>query len=356
MPDAESISLCPICGKKVSQDNPGRQRKFCSRKCCLLSSSRAQAERKRLSEDAVRPMVSCPICGTEFKKIYNKKYCSDLCKKKSATAEDRIKQRAAYREKNKERIKEYREKNIERIRAQKREYMREKLKNDYDLKEKQRLYNITYKKNNPIKVMEWNAKLKAKRRRHNAHVQAWKAYNLRLTEKHDQHVKCFIKFKKTASTGWLARYYKSIGKPWNNPQFTDAIKYKIRYRLDHAFRLSEINRTGWRKNTLASRDDGTANFWTLLRERKSCPYCGTSITMENAVADHMDPIKLGGSNGQHNLTICCRNCNQKKSAKSFAEWLETLPQSRHRAARLWYIRKHGHPPDHPNLGFNFVFA
>jgi 5-methylcytosine-specific restriction endonuclease McrA len=77
------------------------------------------------------------------------------------------------------------------------------------------------------------------------------------------------------------------------------------------------------------------------------------ITKENAVADHMDPIKLGGANGQHNLTICCKSCNTKKSGKPFLAWVAMLPEHRRSPALTWYKRKHGHGPEQPSFTFAF---
>lgn len=345
MSTAESISLCPICGNHVHKASRGFERKFCSRKCSQLSASRAQAERLRVAADEARPMVPCPICGTIFKQKYRRMYCSDKCKEKARRESP---QRKAY-------VAQYRERTIEHDRARAREYMRNRLENDHEFKTRQRSYIARYREENKSSYLATQRKHNAKRRKHNAHVYAWKAYMRKLNQKHNRHVKDFKAFKKTASAGWLARHYKSIGQPWNNPMLSDAIRYRIRYRLDLDFRLGEINRQGWRKETLVERDDGTANFWALLSERKTCPYCGIAITKDNAVADHMDPIKLSGDNGQHNLTICCRDCNRKKSGRHFSDWLAMLPEARRNAARRWYIRKHGKPPEDTRMAFTFAF-
>jgi 5-methylcytosine-specific restriction endonuclease McrA len=175
-----------------------------------------------------------------------------------------------------------------------------------------------------------------------AHVRLFYLHRRRQDLKHCAHVALF---EEVATAPMQARRYKARMEPWKNPCFDDATKYRIRYRLDLAFRLKEINRQTRRRDVLLARDDGTQNFWLLLRERKTCPYCGARITRDNAVADHMDPVSRGGANGQHNLTICCKSCNAKKQARPFSEWLEMLSETRRRAARLWYVRKHGHAPE-----------
>jgi len=70
----------------------------------------------------------------------------------------------------------------------------------------------------------------------------------------------------------------------------------------------------------------------------------------------MEPLKLGGANGQHNLTICCKPCNTKKSKKPFTEWLEYLPENRRRAAALWFRKKHQRWPDESQPSLVFEFA
>jgi len=243
MSTAESISLCHICGKHVPPSRGSVTRKFCSEKCSDVASGKAQAERRRIAADESRPMVPCPICGTEFKKKYGRMYCSDKCKEK---AKRKRPQRQAY-------IAQYFEEHREHDRKRAREYMRNRLATDLEFKRRQ------------------------------------------------------------------------------------------------------FNRQGYRKEILISRDDGTGKFSELMSERKTCPYCGIRITQENVVIDHMDPIKLGGDNGKHNLTVACRYCNHRKAAKHYSDWLAMLPEARRNAARRWYIRKQGKPPEDARLAFTFVF-
>ena len=348
MPASESIRTCPICGKTFIDSSRGRQRIFCSKKCSVISSSRAQNERIKQQVFESRPIIPCPVCGTEFKKFPNsKKYCSDVCKNKNAKSGEKGKiAEKAYNE-------TYYEKNKEKIRERAKLYMRERLR-DEEFKKSKNESNKRWAENNPDKVAKRRSNQNLRRLRHSAHVQAWRVWLRSLKVKHDQHVRDFRRYLNTGTDGQVARYYKSIGLPWKNPRFSEAMQYKIRYRLDQGFRMAEINRNGWRKEVLRKRDDGTANFWALLHERKTCPYCGMLITKENAVADHMDPIKLGGANGQHNLTICCKSCNTKKSGKPFLSWVAMLPEHRRSPAMTWYKRKHGHGPEKPSFTFSFA--
>jgi 5-methylcytosine-specific restriction endonuclease McrA len=245
---------------------------------------------------------------------------------------------------------------IERTRSKAREYMREKYRTD----PRHRAISKAWKAANPEKVKRY--RVNEKRRivghawNHNAHVKCWRRLiGSNINKKHEAHVKAF---DAVATASMQARRYKARGEPWKNPRLSDALKYKIKYRMSLEFRLKEINRQTHRKETLLKRNDRTANFWVLLRERKTCPYCGNPITEENAVADHMDPLKLGGANSSHNLTICCRSCNQAKRDKPFTIWLDALPEQRRRAARRWYRRKHGAWPEekHRQPGFVLEFS
>lgn len=128
-----------------------------------------------------------------------------------------------------------------------------------------------------------------------------------------------------------------------------------RLATDPEFKTRHLRSSGRRREIVIARDDNTASWYALFSERKTCPYCGISITRENAVVDHMDPLRLGGGHGQHNLTICCRDCNSRKSGKHYSDWLAMLPKARRNAARRWYIRKHGKPPEDTRMVFTFAF-
>lgn len=295
---------------------------------------------RRIAMPETKFTIPCPICGTLFHKKNGRIYCSDECKEKSRRNSPK---RISYQ-------KRYMEENKEELLRKSRESMRIAMTKPC-YKEGRKIYAQSPSGMEAIKRANLNLTLK--RRKHNAHVNDWINWLRDLTKKRDQHVCDFKKFMKTASNGWVARFYKSIGRPWDNPRLSESVRYKIHYRLDLEFRLSEINRQTWRREILAHRDDGTQNFWLLLKERKTCPYCLTPIIKDNAVADHMDPLKLGGANSQQNLTICCRECNQKKAGKSYSEWVATLPMRRQGPALQWYKRKLGRPVQQAAFCFTF---
>ena len=49
-----------------------------------------------------------------------------------------------------------------------------------------------------------------------------------------------------------------------------------------------------------------------------CQYCGRKATD----ADHIIPMKLGGSDEPNNLTASCRNCNASKGARRLSDEVE----------------------------------
>lgn len=237
-----------------------------------------------------------------------------------------------------------------------REYMRKRLAEDAEFKERQRINSGLWSTKNPERYKWHRDNHNFDRRQKDSHVKLWFEWKKENEVQQDNHVKLFEKFKKTeASKGWWARYAKAIGKPWRNPRMSPRCIYAIRYKKDLAFRLRQINKATWRRELLLARNDGTINFYELLAERDSCPYCGTQINESNAVVDHMNPLKLGGDNGKHNLTICCRDCNKKKAAKSFADWVDTLSPGNKRAALAWYKKKQGKQANTNSDQFRFVF-
>lgn len=54
----------------------------------------------------------------------------------------------------------------------------------------------------------------------------------------------------------------------------------------------------------------------LERDNYTCGYCGE----EADEVDHVEPLSLGGSNGDTNLVACCGFCNRSKGAKPLSEW------------------------------------
>lgn len=64
---------------------------------------------------------------------------------------------------------------------------------------------------------------------------------------------------------------------------------------------------------------------------ETCSYCETVLTVNNFVADHMDPISRGGKFIMKNLAPCCKPCNCQKGKMNDEEFdrlgvfLDSLP-------------------------------
>ncbi len=306
---------CESCGKII----PSHKHKYCDAKC--------KYDRVRVE----RTHTHCSHCGNEIGKerSVNARYCSDKCRE----AERRISERESGNiptKLNHEKSKACRAQAIEKHNSLAKsgavktciQCGIEKNLGDFyvysssckicrishvkktqqgfsdEMRSKYLEKKKSWKKKNSdkVKLQAINYRVKVGDTKYQQHVKDWRKWLNAERAKLlcDAHVKCFSAWKKTpASRGWFARKLKAEGRPWANPHFSGALRYKIKYRTSLEFRLSEINRNTWRKEILAERDDGTINFWELMRERKTCPYCLTPITKDNAVADHMIPIKLG---------------------------------------------------------------
>jgi len=80
----------------------------------------------------------------------------------------------------------------------------------------------------------------------------------------------------------------------------------------------------------------------LERDNETCVYCGKSVPGKMCV-DHVIPRSLGGSQGAHNLVTSCEQCNYRKAALGFEEFLTRDPTLREKFLPLiiWYRAKNG---------------
>jgi 5-methylcytosine-specific restriction endonuclease McrA len=98
-------------------------------------------------------------------------------------------------------------------------------------------------------------------------------------------------------------------------------------------------------------------YATLYVERKFCIYCGSKLgPMEDRDSkgrvrkkhihlDHMNPLEVGGEDSFRNCVICCAECNLRKGAKPFIQWLSEIPASMRTIARKIYISKMNEIPE-----------
>ena len=60
-------------------------------------------------------------------------------------------------------------------------------------------------------------------------------------------------------------------------------------------------------------------FEVFKRDNFTCQYCGAKAPDVILEVDHINPIKLGGTNEIMNLVTSCFNCNRGKSAKKLSD-------------------------------------
>ena len=80
---------------------------------------------------------------------------------------------------------------------------------------------------------------------------------------------------------------------------------------------------------------GRKRFTKAERERVyqkcggRCAYCGCPITFEEMQADHMVPLRKGGSDTLDNLLPACRSCNHYKhtlTVEEFRAYVSGIPE------------------------------
>ncbi len=102
-----------------------------------------------------------------------------------------------------------------------------------------------------------------------------------------------------------------------------------------------------RKQRAALYSDGSLTreeVGRLFGEAKRCPYCERELNGSNKSLDHMIPLSRGGAHGLRNVLISCRECNLRKKAIPFGEWIKTLSASCERRAARIYRQRYGTDP------------
>lgn len=126
-------------------------------------------------------------------------------------------------------------------------------------------------------------------------------------------------------------------------------------RYGNGYRQNRVERLAMQSDGMFSSDVG-AKIMKEEGERKRCPYCGSALipgwnkTASNRRPDHMDPIALGGLHGPANILACCHDCNARKAAKPFGEWLSTLSPRHAKRAEAIYRKRLGKVPGQLSLG------
>lgn len=62
----------------------------------------------------------------------------------------------------------------------------------------------------------------------------------------------------------------------------------------------------------------------FFKNQQYCSYCKKCLTLESSTLDHVIARRLGGSNRQDNLVLCCSECNAIKGGMSLKKWQRYL--------------------------------
>jgi 5-methylcytosine-specific restriction endonuclease McrA len=128
------------------------------------------------------------------------------------------------------------------------------------------------------------------------------------------------------------------------------------YKKKRAYMIAKKHK---RESMMIGQNDGTVDIKIIeqiLKERKSCVYCGKEFNGHPIELDHIDPLSKGGLHSKFNLVACCRQCNQLKKNKTFNEWLKFIPDERKQIVTKFYFNRKGRWPEQKYLGLKYVSA
>lgn len=142
----------------------------------------------------------------------------------------------------------------------------------------------------------------------------------------------------------VAAYYAAEGRPWANPRISEAEAWRLQYKMDKEFQNKEKVRSKIRKELEGRADKGNpavarrnkrqklqadntltrSRLGKMLKDNRSCLYCGKRLNDTQKAFDHMDPIAKGGEHSITNIAVSCKRCNNRKAAKDFFYWLQEI--------------------------------
>lgn len=210
------------------------------------------------------------------------------------------------RHRHNERTREHKDRNRKRIRAEARAYARKRYATDSDHAERQRAY---MRARDPLRVSVINQRSYAK------HAEKRRAARLRYREENRE-----------AEIAYARSWYRKT-----RPERLAAAE---EYRRLHPERARAATQAWAKKNPTKRREYDnarrarlagaagrfTAEEFKLVCESQEhrCFYCGGRLPL---TADHVVPLKAGGSNTILNVVAACRPCNSAKGDRPFAAFL-----------------------------------
>ena len=83
----------------------------------------------------------------------------------------------------------------------------------------------------------------------------------------------------------------------------------------------EMDSTYVRREREKARELRKSGWWRSQIQKGACYYCHRQVGSENLTMDHVIPVARGGRSTRGNCVPCCKDCNNKKKAKTPAEML-----------------------------------
>jgi sarcosine oxidase delta subunit len=216
--------------------------------------------------------------------------------------------------------KDYREKNKEKLRQQHKEYWEQT--RDSQLEKKKKRYEANKKQ-----ILERQKEYKDKNRDN-------------INEKQRIRSATLPNDKKKARNAYHRKWYKdnieaqrNRSARYRNSNPDKRAETCRNYRHSHRTIQNANNIERRKRLELLSDGSITPDFLSLIfKEAFHCPYCGVELIEfkldgrwgDVKTLDHITPLSLGGGHTQSNVLVCCRQCNIKKGAKPFDEWIESL--------------------------------
>jgi len=142
-------------------------------------------------------------------------------------------------------------------------------------------------------------------------------------------------------------------KYWKAPEAA-RLRIVIRRHAHPDERAAIDARRGERQRVYADGSLTVEAMRHLFGAARRCPYCSDRFTKSRKSLDHVEPISKGGAHSIRNVVICCLDCNLRKGAQTFAEWIETLDQKHQQSARWMYVRRFGAPPEQAFIAFRWT--
>ena len=133
---------------------------------------------------------------------------------------------------------------------------------------------------------------------------------------------------------WAAAYLRPFGAQSLEDQAAAQRKHYKQHRLQESVRIAaykaanplrKLTHEATRVQRAILQADGSVVHGTIARLKRqttNCAYCDSRLLRKQT--DHMIPLALGGAHSVRNIVIVCQDCNQRKHALSYEQWVERV--------------------------------